>query len=309
MSIPAITSDKIAFSKGLRPAKNPATGNLIDSVDEARIILASAAVPVDAAGLPVQKDSDIARKLVLNASSWIDERGNLIDTPEKSPRCFGLPRFVMRRACRSCKFRKDCQVVMDARLTFGGTEEFKRLRTRRPIDWKDAAVLAAISAIMGWESQHEAIAVERSRHKARERKQRYKERKGIDPDTRQKALKAELERVSLKRAELIVTAREEARAIKFPCKLSKLAAREDLRSDPTLRRALTDQINQLEPVWIACKVAQGMGIQPKDKGYLPEMIKAYRLITGSEEHESTVRNRVRTGAEVLATLRKRGAEI
>lgn len=309
MSMPATASDKIAFSKGLRPAKNPANGKLIDTVDEARIILASAGLPLDAAGLPIQKDSDTARKLVSNASSWIDKRGNLIDTPEKSPRCFGLPRFVMRRACRSCKFRQDCQAVMGARLTFGGKDEFKRLRTERPINWKDAAVLAAVSAIMGWESQHEAIAVERSRRKARERKQRYYERNGIDPQARQKAREAERERIRRQQEERVVTAREEAETIGVADKLRELAARDDLRRDLTLRRALTDQFSHLEPVWIACRVAEEMDIWPDDTGYLSELIRAYRLITGSEEHESTIRNRVRTGAEVLEELRERGAEI
>lgn len=170
MSTAATISDNIAFSKGLRPARNPATGKLIDTVDEARTILTSAGVPLDAAGLPVQKDNDAARRLLSKASSWIDERGNLVDTPEKSPRCFGLSRFVKLKACRACKFKRDCRAVMGARLTFGGAEEFKRLRKVGQIDWNDVAVLAAISAIMGWESQHEAIAIERSRRKARERK-------------------------------------------------------------------------------------------------------------------------------------------
>lgn len=309
MSMAATASDKIAFSKGLRPAKNPATGRLIDTVDEARIILASAGLPLDAAGLPVQKDSDTARRLLSKASPWIDERGNLIDTPERSPRCFGLPRFVAKKQCRACKFKRDCQTVMGARLTFGGAEEFKRLRTVRPIDWKDAAVLAAISAIMGWESQHEAIAVERSRRKAQERKRRYYERNGIDPRARQKAREAERERIRRQREELVVTAREEAETIGVADKLRELAARDDLRRDPTLRRALTDQFSHLEPIWIACRVAEEMDIWPEDRGYLPELVRAYRLITGSEEHDSTIRNRVRTGAEVLEELRERGAEI
>lgn len=103
--------------------------------------------------------------------------------------------------------------------------------------------------------------------------------------------------------------RAEAEAIGVADKLSKLAAREDLRRDPTLRRALTDQFSHLEPVWIACRVAEEMDIWPDDTGYLSELIRAYRLITGSEEHESTLRNRVRTGAEVLEELRERGAEI
>ena len=309
MSMAATASDKIAFSRGLRPAKNPATRRLIDTVDEARTILASAGLPLDAAGLPVQKDSDTARKLLSKASSWIDERGNLIDTPEKSPRCFGLPRFVMRRACRSCKFRQDCQAVMEARLTFGGVEQFKRLRTERPINWKDASVLAAISAIMGWESQHEAIAIERSRRKARERKQRYYVRNGIDPQARQKVREAERERIRRQREELVVSARAEAETIGVADKLRELAARDDLRRDPTLRRALTDQFGHLEPVWIACRVAEEMDIWPEDRGYLPELVRAYRLTTGSEEHGSTIRNRVRTGAEVLDELRERGAEI
>lgn len=309
MSMAATASDKIAFSSGLRPAKNPATGKLIDNVDEARTILASAGVPLDFSGLPVQTDNVAARRLLAKASSWIDERGNLIDTPEKSPRCFGLPRFVMRRACRSCKFRQNCQAVMGARLTFGGKEEFKRLRTERPINWKDAAILAAVSAIMGWESQHEAIAVERSRRKARERKQRYYERNGIDPQARQKVREAERERIRRQREGLVVTAREEAPTIGVADKLRELAARDDLRRDPTLRRALTDQFSHLEPVWIARQVAEEMDIWPDDTGYLSELIRAYRLITGSEEHESTIRNRVRTGAEVLEELRERGAEI
>lgn len=257
----------------------------------------------------MQKDNDAARRLLSKASSWIDERGNLVDTPEKSPRCFGLSRFVKLKACRACKFKRDCRAVMGARLTFGGAEEFKRLRKVGQIDWNDVAVLAAISAIMGWESQHEAIAIERSRRKARERKRRYYERNGIDPQARRKAREAERERIRRQREEHVVNVRAEAEAIGVADKLSKLAAREDLRRDPTLRRALTDQFSHLEPVWIACRVAEEMDIWPDDTGYLSELIRAYRLITGSEEHESTLRNRVRTGAEVLEELRERGAEI
>lgn len=309
MSMAATASEKIAFSKRLRPTKNPATGNLIDNVDEARTILASAGLPLDAAGLPVQKDNDTARRLLAKASAWVDERGNLIDTPVWSPSCFGLPRFVKLKACRACKFKRDCRGVMGARLTFGGKDEFKRLTKPGQIDWNDAAVLAAISAIMGWESQHEAIAVERTRRKARERKQRYYERNGINPQARQQAREAERERIRRQREELVVSARAEAETIGVADKLRELAARDDLRRDPTLRRALTDQFSHLEPVWIACRIAEEMDIWPDDTGYLSELIRAYRLITGSEEHESTIRNRVRTGAEVLEELRERGAGI
>lgn len=309
MSMAATASDKIAFSKGLRPAKNPATRRLINTVDEARTILASAGVPLDAAGLPVQKDNDTARRLLAKASAWVDERCNLVDTPLWSPSCFGLPRFVKRKACRACKFKRDCRAVMGARLTFGGKDEFKRLTEPGQIDWNDAAVLAAISAIMGWESQHEAIAIERSRRKARERKLRYYESNGIDPQARQKAREVERERIRRQREELVVTAREEAETIGVADKLRELAACEDLRRDPTLRRALTDQFSHLEPAWIACRVAEEMDIWPDETGYWSELIRAYRLITGSAEHESTIRNRVRTGAEVLEELRERGAEI
>ncbi|WP_273146876.1 MULTISPECIES: hypothetical protein [Oceanicaulis] len=285
-------------------------GTAINTKERAHWLLKALKVPLGEDGLP-QQETDMEAKLKRErASSWIDRNGDLVHAPPRARDCFGLPRFAKRKwKCDDCRHRVTCQDVVDARLTFGGRQQFDELLDENgrfnPIN---AGALGAISILRGWEPQ---LGDWRLR---RDVEVQARWRQKIEEDALEHKLASSIERQKRKDqfqalvAQSLDKAAAEFESKEIEQKLTLLASSGWVRNAST-RRALTDQFDRTCAVWKAEKTVVLAGKSPDKRGFVAEVAKAYATISGDSRTMQSCRSTVQGALNALNILREAGEDV
>lgn len=285
-------------------------GVAINSRERAQWYLEGVGLPLGEDGLPVPESGPEAERKLERASAYIDRSGDLIYAPPRARDCFGLPRFAQRPwKCDRCRLRQACHAVVDARLTFGGRQQFDELRDENGrFNRANAGVLGAISILRGWEPQLHDWRL----HRDMQSRSRWRENAAAIDAERRIATRLEQEKRKEAHQALLAKALDQAEAEfddqKIAPKLAQLASSDWVR-DASVRRALTDQSDRTGAVWKAERAALLAGDAPERRGFVAEVVRLYTTISGDDRVQASRRSTVASALKVLKTLREAGEDV
>jgi hypothetical protein len=294
------TQTPIRFSIRNSPVRSYYSQVVINTYEKARLFLERSGLLLGPDGLPFPETGTETEARFERASKWINRDGNLIDVPKSAKNCFGLPRYARSNKCPSCKDRTNCQLVVDARLTFGGRKTFQNLS--KNFDFEKVALLACISALKGWEHQLSDLREVKRRMYAAAyqrgiRESESKLAKWYQDKSNENRIK------NLNHAAMLFSEKS------IEPKLAR-AASSELTKDHKLRRCLTDQLDVLKAVWHAESAANiGNQKKPGDRGYVSEITRLYQMYSGDSRGYSTIRSAVKGALKALERLRSAGVKV